>query len=66
MVLTIAKEEQRVIANASLDIRLHLLDMTDQEALDLMEKQPFQEAEEAGEWLRSTTAMSKLYDSRES
>ena len=47
MALTFAKEELRVIANAILDIRLQMLDMTDQEALDLMEKQTFQEAEEA-------------------
>jgi uncharacterized protein (DUF885 family) len=30
-----------------LDVRLQMLNMTDQEALDLMEKQTFQEAEEA-------------------
>lgn len=45
--LTFQKEELRVIANAILDIRLQMLGMTDQEALDLMEKQTFQEAEEA-------------------
>jgi uncharacterized protein (DUF885 family) len=47
MALTFAKEELRVIANAMLDIRLHMLNMTDEEALDLMQKQTFQEAEEA-------------------
>jgi uncharacterized protein (DUF885 family) len=47
MALTFAKEELRVIANAILDVRLQMLNMTDQEALDLMEKQTFQEAEEA-------------------
>jgi uncharacterized protein (DUF885 family) len=47
MALTFAKEKLRVIANAILDVRLHMLDMTDQEALDLMEKQTFQEEEEA-------------------
>jgi uncharacterized protein (DUF885 family) len=47
MALTFAKEELRVIANAIIDIRLQILDMTDQEALDLMQKQTFQEAEEA-------------------
>ena len=36
-----------MLANAILDIRLHTLNMTDQEALDLMEKQTFQEHEEA-------------------
>jgi uncharacterized protein (DUF885 family) len=47
MALTFAKEELRVIANAILDVRLHMLGMTDQEALDLMQKQTFQEEEEA-------------------
>jgi uncharacterized protein (DUF885 family) len=47
MSLTFAKEELRVLANAILDIRLQMLGMTDQEALDLMEKQTFQEVEEA-------------------
>jgi uncharacterized protein (DUF885 family) len=47
MALTFAKEELRVIANAILDVRLQMLGMTDQEALDLMEKQTFQEKEEA-------------------
>jgi uncharacterized protein (DUF885 family) len=45
--LTFAKEELRVLANAILDVRLHTLNMTDQQALDLMEKKTFQEAEEA-------------------
>ena len=45
--LTFLKEELRVLANAIIDIRLHALDMTDQEALDLMQKQTFQEEEEA-------------------
>jgi uncharacterized protein (DUF885 family) len=47
MALTFAKEELRVLANAIMDVRLHMLDMTDQQALDLMEKKTFQEAEEA-------------------
>jgi uncharacterized protein (DUF885 family) len=47
MALTFAKEELRVIGNAILDIRLQMLDMTDEAAMDLMEKQTFQEAEEA-------------------
>ncbi|HWB84146.1 MAG TPA: DUF885 domain-containing protein [Bryobacteraceae bacterium] len=47
MALTFAKEDLRVIANAIIDIRLQMLNMTDQEALDLMEKQTFQETEEA-------------------
>jgi uncharacterized protein (DUF885 family) len=45
--LTFLKEELRVLANAILDVRLHTLDMSDQEALDLMEKRTFQEHEEA-------------------
>ncbi len=45
--LTWMKEMLRVFANAILDVRLHTLGMTDQEALDLMEKQTFQETEEA-------------------
>jgi uncharacterized protein (DUF885 family) len=47
MQLTFAKEELRVIANAILDIRLHMLNMSDEEALDLMQSQTFQEKEEA-------------------
>ena len=47
MALTFAKEELRVIANAILDVRLQSMNMTDQEALDLMEKMTFQESEEA-------------------
>ncbi len=45
--LTFQKEELRVIANAMLDIRMQMLNMSDQEALDLMQKDTFQEAEEA-------------------
>jgi uncharacterized protein (DUF885 family) len=47
LALTFAKEELRVLGNAILDVRLQMLNMTDQEALDLMEKQTFQEKEEA-------------------
>lgn len=47
MALTFAKEELRVLANAIMDVRLHMLDMTDQQAFDLMEKKTFQEPEEA-------------------
>ncbi len=52
MALTFAKEQLRVIANAILDVRLQMLDMTDQDALDLMMKQTFQEKEEAEEKLQ--------------
>jgi len=47
MALTFAKEELRVLANTILDVRLQMLGMTDQEALDLMTKRTFQESEEA-------------------
>ena len=47
LALTFAKEELRVIANAILDVRLQMLNMTDQEAMNLMEQQTFQEEEEA-------------------
>jgi uncharacterized protein (DUF885 family) len=47
MALTFAKEELRVIANAILDIKLQMQNMTEQDAMDLMQKQTFQEAEEA-------------------
>jgi uncharacterized protein (DUF885 family) len=50
--LTFLKEELRVLANAILDIRLHSMGMTDQQALDLMEKDTFQEHEEAAAKLR--------------
>ena len=45
--LTLLKEMLRVFANAILDVRLQTMGMTDQEALDLMEKETFQETEEA-------------------
>jgi uncharacterized protein (DUF885 family) len=45
--LTFMKEELRVIANAIIDIRLHMLNMSDEEALSLMQTQTFQELEEA-------------------
>lgn len=47
MALTFAKEELRVIANAILDVRLQMLNMKDEEALDLMMRLTFQEKEEA-------------------
>ena len=47
MALTFAKEELRVLANTIIDIRLQMLGMTDPEALDTMQKQTFQEVEEA-------------------
>jgi uncharacterized protein (DUF885 family) len=47
LALTFAKEELRVLGNAILDVRLQMLNMSDQEALDLLTKQFFQETEEA-------------------
>ena len=45
--LTLLTQELRVDANAILDIRLQTNRMTDEEAMDLMEKSTFQEHEEA-------------------
>ena len=45
--LTLLKQLLRSIANAILDIRLQTMGMTDQEALDLMINDTFQEKEEA-------------------
>lgn len=45
--LTFYKQLLRSIANAILDIRLQTMDMTDQQALDLMINDTFQEKEEA-------------------
>lgn len=45
--LTYYKQMLRVITNTILDIRLQTMGMTDQEALDLMMKEAFQEREEA-------------------
>jgi uncharacterized protein (DUF885 family) len=45
--LTLLKQELRVDANAIIDIRMQTNRMSDQEAMDLMEKQTFQEHEEA-------------------
>ncbi len=56
--LSFAKQQLRVIANAILDVRLQMLDMTDQEALDLLEKQAFQEHREAVEKLQRAKATS--------
>ena len=45
--LTFLKQQLRMLANTILDVRLQTMGMTDQEALDLMVKQCFQETEEA-------------------
>jgi uncharacterized protein (DUF885 family) len=45
--LTLQKQLLRVLANTVLDVRLQTMGMTDQEALDLMTKNTYQEMEEA-------------------
>jgi len=45
--LTLAKQKLRVLANTILDVRLQTLEMSDQDALDLMTKGTYQEMEEA-------------------
>jgi uncharacterized protein (DUF885 family) len=45
--LSFLKQVLRVLANAVLDVRLHTMGMTDQQALDLMIKDAYQEPEEA-------------------
>jgi uncharacterized protein (DUF885 family) len=45
--LTFQKQELRVLANAIIDIRLQTNKMTEAQALELMEKDTFQEVEEA-------------------
>lgn len=56
--LTFAKVQLRVIANAILDVRLQMLNMSEQEALDFLEKQAFQEHQEAVEKLQRAKATS--------
>jgi uncharacterized protein (DUF885 family) len=46
--LTLLKQLLRSICNTILDIRLHTMGMTDQQAMDLMVHEGFQESEEAG------------------
>ncbi|MCC7498009.1 MAG: DUF885 domain-containing protein [Bryobacterales bacterium] len=45
--LTFLKQQLRMIANAILDVRLQTMGMTDQQAMDLMLRDTFQEKEEA-------------------
>lgn len=45
--LTWLKQYLRAVANAILDVRLHTMNMTDDQAMDLMVNQTFQETEEA-------------------
>ena len=50
--LTFLKHQLRVLANTILDVRLQTMSMTDQQAMDLMLKDTFQEQEEASGKLR--------------
>lgn len=50
--LTFLKQQLRMIANTILDVRLQTMGMTDQQAMDLMLKEGFQEREEATAKLR--------------
>ncbi len=60
-VLMIEKIRLRVIANAILDIRMQSRNMTDQEAIDLMEKKAFQtEAEAQGKLRRAKLTAGQL------
>ncbi len=52
MALTFLKHQLRVIANTILDVRMQMLNMTDQDAMNLMQNQTFQEKEEATEKLQ--------------
>jgi len=45
--MTLLKQLLRSITNTILDIRLHTMGMTDQQALDLMTREAFQEPQEA-------------------
>lgn len=47
LVLNYQKEQLRLYANAILDVRLHTMNMTDEEALALMQRAAFQEKAEA-------------------
>ncbi len=52
LLLTLMKGELRAIANAILDVRMHTRNMSDQEAMDLMIEDTFQERTEAEQKLR--------------
>jgi uncharacterized protein (DUF885 family) len=53
LALIFAKEQLRVTLNAVLDVRLHTLQMTDEEALDALRRGGFEEAEESAEELQA-------------
>ena len=59
--LTYLKQSLRGIANAIIDIRAQTMDMTEQQALDLMIRQTFQEKEEAtAKWQRAQLSSTQL------
>lgn len=59
--LTLMKQELRSIANAILDIRLQTMGMTEQQAMDLMMNDTFQEKEEAtGKFQRAQLSSCQL------
>jgi uncharacterized protein (DUF885 family) len=59
--LVMRKIRLRVIANAILDIKMHTMDMSDREALDLMTKDSFQtQAEADGKLLRVKLSSTQL------
>jgi uncharacterized protein (DUF885 family) len=59
--LTLMKQELRAIANAILDIRLQTMGMTEQQAMDLMTNDTFQEKEEAsGKFQRAQLSSCQL------
>ena len=61
MRITFLKQELRVLANAIMDIRLQTNRMTEQQAMDLMEKDTFQEHEEAiAKWQRAQLSSGQL------
>jgi uncharacterized protein (DUF885 family) len=59
--MVMRKIRLRVISNAILDIKMHTMNMTDQEALDLMTQESFQtEAEAEGKLLRVKLSSTQL------
>jgi uncharacterized protein (DUF885 family) len=59
--MVMRKIRLRVISNAILDIKMHTMNMTDQEALDLMTKESFQtQAEAEGKLLRVELSSTQL------
>ena len=59
--LTFMKQQLRMISNAILDIRMHTMNMTDEQAMELMIQQTFQEKEEAeGKLTRAKLSSTQL------